>query len=180
MWTLCSAVQRFIFTHLVFFLSDKISSTNPRVIEDQRARQLCIDVRHSLFYETCATYGFNVDRVFAEGEFHHSSIRIVWLNMRNHYNSVTDYCWQLVDWTSLMASVFFSSRSEDYNSEEAGGASGLQVSSKLSQSLRRLHTWISIVPQPGKHVFTGVAQYFFIYTTHRSRQAADKNPSSQK
>ncbi|XP_008292029.1 arf-GAP with GTPase, ANK repeat and PH domain-containing protein 1-like [Stegastes partitus] len=44
----------------------KISSTNPRVIEDQRARQLCIDVRHSLFYETCATYGFNVDRVFSE------------------------------------------------------------------------------------------------------------------
>lgn len=39
------------------------------MIEDQRARQLCIDVRHSLFYETCATYGFNVDRVFAEGEF---------------------------------------------------------------------------------------------------------------
>lgn len=46
---------------------DKISSGNPRVIEDQRARQLCIDVRHSLFYETCATYGFNVDRVFSEG-----------------------------------------------------------------------------------------------------------------
>lgn len=46
---------------------DKISSTNPRVIEDQRARQLCIDVRHSLFYETCATYGFNVDRVFSDG-----------------------------------------------------------------------------------------------------------------
>ncbi|XP_061627582.1 arf-GAP with GTPase, ANK repeat and PH domain-containing protein 2 isoform X4 [Phyllopteryx taeniolatus] len=45
---------------------DKISSTNPRVIEDQRARQLCVDVRHSLFYETCATYGFNVDRVFSE------------------------------------------------------------------------------------------------------------------
>lgn len=181
MWTLCSAVQRFIFTHLDFFLSDKISSTNPRVIEDQRARQLCIDVRHSLFYETCATYGFNVDRVFAEGEFHHSSIRIVWLNMRNHYYSVTDYCWQLVDWSSFNGlCFFFSSRSEDYNSEEAGGASGLQVSSKLSQSLRRLHTWISIVPQPGKHVLTGVAQYFFIYTTHRSRQAADKNPSSQK
>lgn len=57
---------------LILFLSlDKISSTNPRVIEDQRARQLCIDVRHSLFYETCATYGFNVDRVFSEGELTH-------------------------------------------------------------------------------------------------------------
>lgn len=59
-------------TMLILFLSlDKISSTNPRVIEDQRARQLCIDVRHSLFYETCATYGFNVDRVFSEGELTH-------------------------------------------------------------------------------------------------------------
>nr|XP_057908068.1 arf-GAP with GTPase, ANK repeat and PH domain-containing protein 2 isoform X2 [Doryrhamphus excisus] len=51
---------------IVVGTQDKISSSNPRVIEDQRARQLCIDVRHSLFYETCATYGFNVDRVFAE------------------------------------------------------------------------------------------------------------------
>ncbi|KAM7411209.1 hypothetical protein PAMA_021274 [Pampus argenteus] len=51
---------------IVVGTQDKISSTNPRVIEDQRARQLCIDVRHSLFYETCATYGFNVERVFSE------------------------------------------------------------------------------------------------------------------
>uniref|UniRef100_A0A7N6FJL3 ArfGAP with GTPase domain, ankyrin repeat and PH domain 2 n=1 Tax=Anabas testudineus TaxID=64144 RepID=A0A7N6FJL3_ANATE len=51
---------------IVVGTQDKISSTNPRVIEDQRARQLCLDVRHSLFYETCATYGFNVDRVFSE------------------------------------------------------------------------------------------------------------------
>ncbi|KAF7668055.1 hypothetical protein LDENG_00034910 [Lucifuga dentata] len=51
---------------IVVGTQDKISSLNPRVIEDQRARQLCIDVRHSLFYETCATYGFNVDRVFSE------------------------------------------------------------------------------------------------------------------
>uniref|UniRef100_A0A3B3ZA84 Uncharacterized protein n=1 Tax=Periophthalmus magnuspinnatus TaxID=409849 RepID=A0A3B3ZA84_9GOBI len=51
---------------IVVGTQDKISSSNPRVIEDQRARQLCIDVRHSLFYETCATYGFNVERVFAE------------------------------------------------------------------------------------------------------------------
>ncbi|XP_014847397.1 PREDICTED: arf-GAP with GTPase, ANK repeat and PH domain-containing protein 2 isoform X5 [Poecilia mexicana] len=51
---------------IVVGTQDKISSTNPRVIEDQRARQLCIDVKHSLFYETCATYGFNVDRVFSE------------------------------------------------------------------------------------------------------------------
>lgn len=51
---------------IVVATQDKISSTNPRVIEDLRVRQLCVDVRHAVFYETCATYGFNVDRVFNE------------------------------------------------------------------------------------------------------------------
>uniref|UniRef100_A0A6Q2YB23 Small monomeric GTPase n=1 Tax=Esox lucius TaxID=8010 RepID=A0A6Q2YB23_ESOLU len=51
---------------IVVGTQDKISNSNPRVIEDQRARQLCVDVRHCVFYETCATYGLNVDRVFQE------------------------------------------------------------------------------------------------------------------
>ena len=50
----------------VVFL-DKISSTNPRVIDDARARQLCSDVRRCTYYETCATYGLNVNRVFNDG-----------------------------------------------------------------------------------------------------------------
>nr|XP_034958837.1 arf-GAP with GTPase, ANK repeat and PH domain-containing protein 2 isoform X1 [Zootoca vivipara] len=45
---------------------DKISASNPRVIEDSRARALCADMRRCLYYETCATYGLNVDRVFNE------------------------------------------------------------------------------------------------------------------
>ncbi|XP_073731586.1 arf-GAP with GTPase, ANK repeat and PH domain-containing protein 2 isoform X1 [Misgurnus anguillicaudatus] len=45
---------------------DKISSTNARVIEDKRVQQLCIDIRRCTYYETCATYGLNVDRVFNE------------------------------------------------------------------------------------------------------------------
>ncbi|KAG7471932.1 hypothetical protein MATL_G00103150 [Megalops atlanticus] len=51
---------------IVVGTQDKISSTNPRVIEDARARQLCSDVRRCSYYETCATYGLNVDRVFTE------------------------------------------------------------------------------------------------------------------
>uniref|UniRef100_A0A8C6SFR9 ArfGAP with GTPase domain, ankyrin repeat and PH domain 2 n=1 Tax=Neogobius melanostomus TaxID=47308 RepID=A0A8C6SFR9_9GOBI len=43
---------------------DKISSSNPRVIDDVKARQLCSDVRRCTYYETCATYGLNVNRVF--------------------------------------------------------------------------------------------------------------------
>uniref|UniRef100_A0A8D2PDQ1 ArfGAP with GTPase domain, ankyrin repeat and PH domain 2 n=1 Tax=Zosterops lateralis melanops TaxID=1220523 RepID=A0A8D2PDQ1_ZOSLA len=46
---------------------DKISSSSPRVVEDARARALCGDMRRCLYYETCATYGLNVDRVFTEG-----------------------------------------------------------------------------------------------------------------
>lgn len=45
---------------------DKISSTNGRVIEDKRVQQLCSDIRRCSYYETCATYGLNVDRVFKE------------------------------------------------------------------------------------------------------------------
>uniref|UniRef100_A0A8C1IF03 ArfGAP with GTPase domain, ankyrin repeat and PH domain 2 n=1 Tax=Cyprinus carpio TaxID=7962 RepID=A0A8C1IF03_CYPCA len=50
----------------VFLPADKISSTNARVIEDKRVQQLCIDVRRCTYFETCATYGLNVDRVFNE------------------------------------------------------------------------------------------------------------------
>ncbi|KAJ7425133.1 arf-GAP with GTPase, ANK repeat and PH domain-containing protein 2 [Willisornis vidua] len=45
---------------------DKISSSSPRAVEDARARALCGDMRRCLYYETCATYGLNVDRVFTE------------------------------------------------------------------------------------------------------------------
>lgn len=58
--------------NLIVFL-DKISSTNPRVIDDARARQLCSDVRRCTYYETCATYGLNVNRVFNDGMSHHGN-----------------------------------------------------------------------------------------------------------
>ncbi|XP_062842475.1 arf-GAP with GTPase, ANK repeat and PH domain-containing protein 1-like isoform X2 [Trichomycterus rosablanca] len=45
---------------------DKITSSNPRVIDDARARQLCSDVHRCVYYETCATYGLNVNRVFTD------------------------------------------------------------------------------------------------------------------
>lgn len=54
-------------------LPDKISSTNPRVIDDARARQLCSDVRRCTYYETCATYGLNVNRVFNDGAHRNGS-----------------------------------------------------------------------------------------------------------
>ncbi|NWR96801.1 AGAP1 protein, partial [Motacilla alba] len=44
--------------------ADAISSTNPRVIDDARARKLSNDLKRCTYYETCATYGLNVERVF--------------------------------------------------------------------------------------------------------------------
>ncbi|KAM9766900.1 arf-GAP with GTPase, ANK repeat and PH domain-containing protein 1-like [Menidia menidia] len=49
---------------------DAISSTNPRVIDDSRARKLSNDLKRCTYYETCATYGLNVERVFQDGEKH--------------------------------------------------------------------------------------------------------------
>ncbi|XP_078544833.1 arf-GAP with GTPase, ANK repeat and PH domain-containing protein 2 isoform X2 [Lissotriton helveticus] len=45
---------------------DKINSNNKRVVDDARARALCADMKRCMYYETCATYGLNVDRVFNE------------------------------------------------------------------------------------------------------------------
>lgn len=48
--------------------SDRISASSPRVVGDARARALCADMKRCSYYETCATYGLNVDRVFQEGK----------------------------------------------------------------------------------------------------------------
>ncbi|KAH6930297.1 hypothetical protein HPB50_012545 [Hyalomma asiaticum] len=45
---------------------DAISESNPRVIDDSRARKLASDLKRCTYYETCATYGFNVERVFQD------------------------------------------------------------------------------------------------------------------
>ncbi|VVC43481.1 PH domain-like,Small GTPase superfamily,Pleckstrin homology domain,Arf GTPase [Cinara cedri] len=45
---------------------DAISETNPRIIDDTRARKLAADLKRCSYYETCATYGLNVDRVFQD------------------------------------------------------------------------------------------------------------------
>ncbi|CAN7981089.1 unnamed protein product, partial [Ixodes pacificus] len=43
-----------------------ISESNPRVIDDLRARKLASDLKRCSYYETAATYGLNVERVFQD------------------------------------------------------------------------------------------------------------------
>ncbi|XP_046357322.1 centaurin-gamma-1A-like isoform X10 [Haliotis rufescens] len=45
---------------------DAISESNPRLIDDMRARKLASDLKRCSYYETCATYGLNVERVFQD------------------------------------------------------------------------------------------------------------------
>lgn len=45
---------------------DAISERSPRVIDDARARKLAQDLKRCSYYETCATYGLNVERVFQD------------------------------------------------------------------------------------------------------------------
>jgi Arf-GAP with GTPase, ANK repeat and PH domain-containing protein 1/3/4/5/6/9/11 len=53
------------FSSLLFCL-DAISDRCPRVIDDSRARKLANDLKRCSYFETCATYGLNVERVFQE------------------------------------------------------------------------------------------------------------------
>uniref|UniRef100_A0A5S6NXZ5 Arf-GAP with GTPase, ANK repeat and PH domain-containing protein 1 n=1 Tax=Xenopus tropicalis TaxID=8364 RepID=A0A5S6NXZ5_XENTR len=55
-----------IFLRLICLLTDAISCSNPRVIDDSRARKLSNDLKRCTYYETCATYGLNVERVFQD------------------------------------------------------------------------------------------------------------------
>lgn len=48
--------------------TDAISERSPRVIDDVRARKLASDLKWCSYYETCATYGLNVERVFHDGK----------------------------------------------------------------------------------------------------------------
>lgn len=47
---------------------DAISDRTPRLIDDGRARKLAADLRRATYYETCAVYGLNVERVFYDGK----------------------------------------------------------------------------------------------------------------
>ncbi|XP_028328083.1 uncharacterized protein LOC114478921 [Gouania willdenowi] len=52
---------------------EALHSANPRVIDDGRAQKLSNDLKRCTYYETCATYGLNVERVFQDDEQYTSS-----------------------------------------------------------------------------------------------------------
>ena len=68
----------------LFLLPDAISENQPRVIDDSRARKLAVDLKRCAYYETCATYGLNVERVFQDSKFLFLKkvlVSLVWLKI---------------------------------------------------------------------------------------------------
>uniref|UniRef100_F6RFB0 Small monomeric GTPase n=1 Tax=Ciona intestinalis TaxID=7719 RepID=F6RFB0_CIOIN len=58
---------------------DSICSERPRVIFDDRAKKLANDLKRCVYYESCSTYGLNVDHVF-----HDNYPKIVAKNCRSY------------------------------------------------------------------------------------------------
>eukprot|EP00108_Taenia_solium_P006269 TsM_000540300 transcript=TsM_000540300 gene=TsM_000540300 len=51
---------------LILIFTDSTSDSNPRVIDDAKARRLANSLNRCPYYETCSTYGLNVERVFQD------------------------------------------------------------------------------------------------------------------
>jgi Arf-GAP/GTPase/ANK repeat/PH domain-containing protein 1/3 len=57
-----------IFDFIYLLVTDGISENSPRVVDEARARKMASDLRRCSYYETCATYGLNIERVFQDGQ----------------------------------------------------------------------------------------------------------------
>lgn len=64
-----------LYINLTIFFSlpillDAVSQNSPRVIDDTQTKKLAASLKNCCYYETCAMYGLNVDRVFQDGKRH--------------------------------------------------------------------------------------------------------------
>lgn len=71
MFEILTTKQKPICYLLFFLLIDAISERNPRIIDEDRAKRLAHDLNkfNCTYFETCATYGLNVEKVFQDGKF---------------------------------------------------------------------------------------------------------------
>ncbi|XP_073469843.1 arf-GAP with GTPase, ANK repeat and PH domain-containing protein 2 isoform X1 [Aquarana catesbeiana] len=135
---------------------DKISSNNPRVIEDVRARGLCNDMRRCMYYETCATYGLNVDRVFSE-----VAQKVLSLKRQQ----------QLLSCKSLPSSPSHSGGSTPLSVQTSNGGPGNDYSSSLPStpniSHRELRSEVSIAVSTPGPLHRGAKRRTSLFPTRR-------------
>ncbi|KAM9321481.1 arf-GAP with GTPase, ANK repeat and PH domain-containing protein 2 [Gastrophryne carolinensis] len=135
---------------------DKISSNNPRVIEDVRARGLCNDMKRCMYYETCATYGLNVDRVFSE-----VAQKVLALKRQQ----------QLLSCKSLPSSPSHSGSSTPLSVQTSNGGPGNDYSSSLPStpniSHRELRSEVSIAVSTPGSLHRGAKRRTSLFPTRR-------------
>ncbi|XP_072263274.1 arf-GAP with GTPase, ANK repeat and PH domain-containing protein 2 isoform X3 [Pyxicephalus adspersus] len=135
---------------------DKISSNNPRVIEDVRARGLCNDMKRCMYYETCATYGLNVDRVFSE-----VAQKVLSLKRQQ----------QLLSCKSLPSSPSHSGGSTPLSVQTSNGGPGNDYSSSLPStpniSHRELRSEVSIAVSTPGPLHRGAKRRTSLFPTRR-------------
>ncbi|XP_025408170.1 centaurin-gamma-1A isoform X1 [Sipha flava] len=115
---------------------DAISETNPRVIDDTRARKLAADLKRCSYYETCATYGLNVDRVFQD-----ACQKIIQQRLSTSTNCLSDSRCSTPASSSTTTPVGLSSSSYNHHhlSSPATAAAGSRTFSQASSPSPTVH-----------------------------------------
>ncbi|CAG9535978.1 unnamed protein product, partial [Cercopithifilaria johnstoni] len=94
---------------------DAVTESNPRVISEQEGRQMAKNLpKCSAYYETCSTYGLNVDRVFKDAcqKILQQRLRLLG-NFSNSTGTPTPTATPTTTTTSTL-STFHSNNSNDY------------------------------------------------------------------
>lgn len=83
--------MRITFSNDLFDLIDAVNDKCPRVIDELRAKKMANDLNRCTYFETCATYGLNVDAVFQHGTYKRNS-SIKYFQQISNYNYTHHLC----------------------------------------------------------------------------------------
>lgn len=108
---------------------DNISASNPRLIDDNKARHLANELKKCSYFETCATYGLHVERVF-----HEACQKVI--NTRHiRYPTPNVDVNSTPNIRNLAGSHVLSIANREFNSSNSTSTLGLTSSSSNSNSL---------------------------------------------
>ena len=107
---------------------DNISASNPRLIDDNKARHLANELKKCSYFETCATYGLHVERVF------HEACQKVINTRHTRYNTPNIEA-NSTNIRNLAGSHVLSIANREFNSSNSTSTLGLTSSSSNSNSL---------------------------------------------
>ncbi|KAK2145956.1 hypothetical protein LSH36_644g01080 [Paralvinella palmiformis] len=106
---------------------DAISESNPRVIDDARARKLASDLKRCSYYETCATYGLNVERVFQDACQKIVQLRMSSVTPNNSRPSTPNHSTVRAYYTNTPTSKGYDTHSSSGQSTSGSGTTGVST-----------------------------------------------------